>query len=238
MPLDFPSSPVNGQVYDNFVYDVATGSWLGAQQKTGLSTTVASIDSRATSLESRATNSEYAASVTNRTGLVSVIPTSVSASTGTISYNTTTGIITLSSASDFQIRGIFTTTYDSYFLKMSLTAGTPNPLFGKFLVGTTPYSGAQYGYTCFYVQGAGTGVNNNNNGTANHFEMAYAHNLTMEINGPMQSDRNTDCCYDTSYNHTRFMGQMGYENTGTFDGINFYNNTYTGTVQVYGFRKS
>ena len=27
MALDFPSSPVNGQVYDNFIYDAAKGTW-------------------------------------------------------------------------------------------------------------------------------------------------------------------------------------------------------------------
>jgi microcystin-dependent protein len=29
MPLDFPSSPVDGQVYDNYYYDAAMGTWRG-----------------------------------------------------------------------------------------------------------------------------------------------------------------------------------------------------------------
>lgn len=29
MPLDFPSNPVDGQVYDNYYYDAAMGTWRG-----------------------------------------------------------------------------------------------------------------------------------------------------------------------------------------------------------------
>lgn len=33
MPLDFPSSPVNGQTYDNYFWDASTGVWRNSDYK-------------------------------------------------------------------------------------------------------------------------------------------------------------------------------------------------------------
>lgn len=240
--LDFPSSPVNGQIYGAYVYSATTASWLGPGNQSALATTTASVDVKETSLESRYTAIETTNATTNRAGLVTVVPTGVSAASGTISYNSTTGLITLVNATDFQIRGIFTSTYLNYRVRFTMqnTAGinfVTNEWFGRFLNGTGPNTSAVYGYASFYVQGASTGVGRYTTGeTATRFELSYGKDIVLDINGPYLSDRTTECKYDSAYGHTRFIGEMTFGANTSIDGINLYNNTYTGTVQVFGYR--
>lgn len=58
MPLDFPSSPVNGQTYDNFYWDASTGVWRNNGSKNALS-------SRLTSLETAAPRTVASAAARN-----------------------------------------------------------------------------------------------------------------------------------------------------------------------------
>ena len=46
MPLDFPTSPVNGQVYEGFIYDSVVGSWESTSTTTPLGTRLSAIESR------------------------------------------------------------------------------------------------------------------------------------------------------------------------------------------------
>ena len=44
MPYDFPASPVNGQVYDNFVYVLAKQSWVSADSPEALEARVSNAE--------------------------------------------------------------------------------------------------------------------------------------------------------------------------------------------------
>jgi microcystin-dependent protein len=46
MPLDFPTNPVNGQVYQGFVYDSVVGSWESTSTLTSLGARLSAIESR------------------------------------------------------------------------------------------------------------------------------------------------------------------------------------------------
>jgi len=44
MPLDFPSSPTNGQVYGNYYYDSSIGAWRNVGSKDGLSQRLTAVE--------------------------------------------------------------------------------------------------------------------------------------------------------------------------------------------------
>lgn len=46
MPLDFPTNPVNGQVYEGFTYDSTIGSWESSSAATLLGSRLSTIESR------------------------------------------------------------------------------------------------------------------------------------------------------------------------------------------------
>lgn len=124
MALDFPASPTNGQVYDQYVYDSSITAWRskgGAVAATYTSDTAPSgavkgdmwyrtsdgttfvyvVDSDTSQwVEIR---SEIA---TSKVGLVPIIPTSTSVSSGTASVDAA-GVVTFSGCTSIALDGIF-----------------------------------------------------------------------------------------------------------------------------------
>lgn len=45
MPLDFPTNPANGQIYENYVYDAANGAWRASSPQSRLVESVRSLES-------------------------------------------------------------------------------------------------------------------------------------------------------------------------------------------------
>jgi hypothetical protein len=168
-------------------------------------------------------------------GLVPIIPTSISVGSGTASLNTSTGRITCTSASNILLNGVFTSTYRNYLVIINNNQSGPNNHQVRFSVGGSIDSSTNYTATFFYVQAGGTGAGGY--GTAQSIATtAYGQYVEYWVHDPAISDRVTDIKFDTTYTHTRFMGQAGYNASKAFDGIWLANNAISGEVMVYGIR--
>lgn len=170
-------------------------------------------------------------------GLVRIIPTSVSVSSGSASVSAT-GLISLSSATDVRIQGVFSSAFRHYRIVADLgTAGAPaNPHQVRFIQPSgTPDSSAGYTYTNLYQQGGvtGAGAAAGSNQTVGSY--GYAQMFTLEVFSPFLNSY-TMSQFNGIYAHTFFLGQCGFNGVTSFSGINFLNNTLTGTIQVYGYR--
>lgn len=169
-------------------------------------------------------------------GLVRIIPTSVSVSSGSASVSAT-GLISLSSATDVRIQGVFSSAFRHYRIVADLgTTGAPaNPHQVRFIQPSgTPDSSAGYTYTNFYQQGGvtGAGAAAGSNQTVGSY--GYAQMFTLEVFSPFLNSY-TMSQFNGIYAHTFFLGQCGFNGGTSFSGINFLNNTLTGTIQVYGY---
>ena len=105
--LDFPSSPTNGQTYENFIYDSSITAWRNQGSPSGLAGQVVALD--------------------NKMGLVQVVPTSIGLSTGTATISSN-GTVTVTNGNNITFNGIFTSTYRNYIIVFNLesVAGTPS----------------------------------------------------------------------------------------------------------------
>lgn len=94
-----------------------------------------------------------------------VIPTGVTVSTGSGSYNSTTGLVTFTNARDIDMTGIFTAAYKNYSLLINMTASGTSDIFSWFTTSGTNITTFWYGGS-FYVNltGATGTANLRNNG--------------------------------------------------------------------------
>lgn len=83
MPLDFPNSPSNGQIYEDYYYDAATTSWRALGSNNGLADRISLVEKYAINAQ---TGTTYAVVPTDANKLVTM--TNASASTLTINAST------------------------------------------------------------------------------------------------------------------------------------------------------
>lgn len=263
MALDFPSSPTNGQVYDNYYYDSILGAWRSAGTKNGLSTrlttleniTVPAVASRVTTLESttipaiatRTTALETADNTTNKSGLVPIIPTSVSVNSGTGSVSAT-GLITWNAANTLTVNNVFSSAYTNYKLVMT-TEGDSNPsdIWFQFKnSGGTLATG--YNFMRFNNTGGATsasaatsqnswnlGRTNGGGGTAIEVTIFYAGASLTGSNGYRKYiSLNTDAFF------SEYLSGVNGTAPATYTGcVIFFSSPVTagnGRLRIYGFR--
>ena len=178
--------------------------------------------------------------VTTGTGLVPVVPSSVTVGSGSASVGTN-GLVTFTSASSVLLNGVFSATYKNYVIYWSAPTGntngpSANVVYVRFATGGTVNSSSSYTYTGAYSQttsfattGRGTGTN------TNVAVLDYAQDSCITLYAPFET-RGTSAIFQNGYAATYIFGQLGFNASTSFDGIQFFNNTYTGTVQVYGLR--
>lgn len=135
MPLDFPTSPTNGQAYNGYVYSTAVGAWQAkpsAQSpfytgdtppgnpvvgdswfNTNDGTMYVYFNDGNTSqwVEHR---SEIARS---QVGLVPILPTSISVGSGTANVNPS-GIVNFSAVTSISLNNVFSSTYANYQIQI------------------------------------------------------------------------------------------------------------------------
>lgn len=256
MPLDFPASPTNGQAYESYVYDSATSAWRskgGAVAATYVSDTAPSGAVKGDMWYRSSDGTTYVYVVDadtsqwveirseiafSKVGLVPIVPTSVTLSSGTASV-AANGAVTISSSGDAVINGIFSSAYRNYRIIFN-GALTGNGAWGsifamRFSSGGTTNSSSNYTYTAWYSQ---SGTNGNQNGTGtltNWMWSVYAKDLILEVYSPADASTGTQMGVQGFYNNTAMFGQAGYNGNTAFDGIQFANNFYSGTVKVYGY---
>lgn len=223
MPLDFPTSPVNGQTYDNYYWDASTSAWRNNGSKNALS-------QRLTSLEALPQSS-----------LVPITPTSISVSSGTAS-SSGSGLVTFSSATNLTLNGVFTSAFSHYKILIDFT----NSVIGEVNYSRMSLSGTPSTANSYKIRG--TQQTSNTSPTNWGFD-ATAFTFGR---GAGDSAISLDVFNPQSVKRTRINGQMfGYVSNETawtfsgtldtnvqYDGFNLYPNTgnITGTIQVYGYR--
>jgi hypothetical protein len=195
-----------------------------------------------TVLTNRVATLETVTDTTNKAGLVPVIPTSVAVGSGSASV-AANGLVTFTGASSILLNGVFSATHKNYVIYFSAPNGNTNTapanvVYVRFATGGVANTTSSYTYTGAYTQGGGASLASTGRGTASGTNVAvldYLQDSALTLYGPFET-RGTSATFINAYAHTNIWGQLGFNASTSFDGIQFFNNTYTGTARVYGLR--
>lgn len=275
MPLDFPPSPTDGQVYDNWVYSTSKGAWqakplesdvavpspippstpnngdlwfnsddgnLYVYYNDGDTSQWVQVKSDATLSSTLGTRVTALEAVP--TGLVQLVPTSVSVASGTGSYNTNTGVITFSGATDVRINGVFSAAYTNYKILINSTGASTNmTLSMRMRAAGTDYTTANqvFGVSYWGYPGAlaNTGSTTSTSMQVGWIEgAATSKNFTsIELANPFTTTYTSFISNSTSYVAANCMGNV--PTTTSYDGVTITSAstpTFSGTIEVYGYR--
>lgn len=179
----------------------------------------------------------------NRPGLVAVVPTSVAGTGVTLG---TAGVVTLAAATTASINGCFTTTYDSYLVRISSTSAAGVDFTVRLRASGTDASGASTYAVTGPSQTGGTQTLNAiaaaqwpvTVGGANQI-----HKTELTIEEPAISSQITTLKtrgFDlASPGGTSYVSSlMGYHNVlAAFDGFSLVvsTGTLTGSIRIYGY---
>ena len=163
MPIQFPSTPTNGQVYSGYYYDATLSAWKASPISAGpiaISDTAPagaihgdmwykSNDGTTYIYYNDGNTSQWvevrSQFATSQVGLAPVIPTSVAVSSGTASVSVD-GTITYSGVGTLDIFGVFSSTYRNYRLiaQASTTANPSEWQSMQFITNSTVNSALTY----------------------------------------------------------------------------------------------
>lgn len=259
MALDFPSSPVVGQTYNNY-------TWTGVAWEAGYTPVVpnlqlatyanaaardAAITAPTVGMQAYLTDikqvTTYNGSIwkSDMAGLVPMVPATVRVSGGTATANSL-GTVSFTGTS-LGIDGAFTTAYSNYrvVLNWGKTTVSDN-VFMRFTTnGTNMGSAAQYG-ALTYKSAATTSASNNVNfyhigSVAPSLTTQLYGFMTLDISTPMTANLTslvgTGFSADSGAWESRFIGGT-YNSTNLFDGLVIYlagGGSFSGSVTVYGY---
>lgn len=223
MPLDFPSSPTNGQSYAGYVYDSSLPGWRNA-------------------------NSDFGVQSLNTMGLKNVVPTSVVVGSGSASTNSN-GTVTFSGVSSLSLNGVFSSTYTSYKININIVSSTGTSGSLAFRVRSSGTDRTTADYITSGTQAVAAGAISSYTATTTFFDMAYLYssptaysNYTLEIVDVFPAIRTKMKAFSNG------LSSSGVASTWTtgglhnldqaHDGFTILNSggaTFNGTLQVYGF---
>lgn len=227
MALDFPSSPTNGQTYDNYYYDSATGAWRAQTSASALTTRVTAL--------------EVADAGLNKSGLVPIVPTSivVTAGTGSIAAD---GTVSFNACTGLRLVGVFSSRYKNYYMVCEAeTTGTACDIYGNL------YTSAGVALGSGYVGGR---IAANNTGAAGaNWQAASGVIIMSRSNGangfafeanffnPFEAKQKK---FTSNFAEISTIGMQAYINPSTtsYTTLSFYANgttMNTGTVKIYGY---
>jgi hypothetical protein len=172
-----------------------------------------------------------------------VIPSAVTVSTGSGSFNSTTGVVTFTNANDINLNGIFTTAYSYYQISYQIQASTGGglALLSYFTNNGTNIASGYFGASFFYIFSGGTGnIQSRNNGTS-----SFCGNTGQEglAHGNIQVSWTSSTGFKSfnfaSYSLSTAEGLIGgYNTAGTANGFKISTGsarTLTGTMRVMGY---
>lgn len=175
-------------------------------------------------------------------GLVPIIPTGVTASSGSASYNSTTGLVTFTAATGINLAGIFTSAYKNYRLILNHANSGGSDIGGWFTNAGTSITTGWYG-AGFYTQYTGATGSANIRSNGNGGWVSYASSLdqaSVAILDAVVDSSNKPIYQMNTYiraNGARYIG--GYNTDGVSDGFRVSPLTgavtMTGTMKVYGY---
>jgi len=194
-----------------------------------------------------ATKSVTMDQISGGSGLVPMVPTSVSvgSGTGTVGAN---GLVTFSGVSSINLNGIFTSGYKNYRLVINIDSSSGQTSVGQQLtVGGTAASAGNYYWAGWWTTVTGTGPAALAAQTQAYWYMIEATNSVTWFNhvqdvfNPSLAKETTMTGSGGTYSSAwRAIGYNCFHQVATaYDGMKFTSstsNTFTGTIQVYGYR--
>lgn len=231
-----PSNPKAGDIWYNsddgctyvYYYDGDSYQWVASRNDATFSST---LGPRLTTLE------QYPS------GLVPIVPTSVTVGSGSATVNAT-GMITYTGASSLNLNGLFTSAYPNYRIVFQHILSTDTGLNLRLRVGGVDNTSAVYNNHHVYWGPGGNGVNI----IANHtvFGSIFGHGKqrgAYEINAPQVALRTGITFFGVAENAAgsteQHTSSAMHKADTQFDGVTIYptGGTFAGTVQVYGYRQ-
>jgi hypothetical protein len=176
------------------------------------------------------------------TGTRPIIPTGVTVSTGSGSFNSITGEVTFTNARDINVAGIFTSAYKFYELVYNTDGTTAaDVLLAWFTNAGTNISSGWYGSSFFNAFGGGTGNvysrNNGNGGVIGQYSAANTIHRILTYYDSTVSDKLFQYQAYNIGNAEHLIG--GYSTAGTADGFRINPNTagrnISGTIRINGW---
>jgi hypothetical protein len=255
MALDFPSSPTNGQVFGDYTYDSTAGGWRSSK----LEATGVPAGGTANQLLSKVNSTDYntqwitavpiangGTGGTSGAGLVPVVPTSVSSTGGTVSYNSATGKITATGSNTaIVVDGVFSSTYTNYRVVISDTVGTDYMSFRSVNAGTvlttSSYSWQNLGAQAGVVYSA-SGFNSAADTRMQMSAMAGANSSrAFDVFAPFISSQNTSIIGHGRWSTASptmwtFTGAVNTASTTTGFQLFVVTGTFAATISVYGYK--
>lgn len=187
-------------------------------------------------------------SVNNAVGLVPIVPTSVTLSSGTASTGTT-GLVTFTNTSAVTLNGVFTSQYQKYLISYDALDSGADALLARLSTGGTANSSATYDEQ--FLSSVDTTVSASRNYNVARFSLnttgasrkttgqftltSPAEAVWTSFNANLMG-RNNNTSSSTIYN---VVIQGTFSATTQFDGFQIFPNgasTLTGYAQVYGYR--
>ena len=265
MPLDFPTSPTDGQAYNGYVYSTSVGAW---QAKPSAQSPFYTRDTPPSNpvvgdswfntndgtmyIYTYDGNSyqwvEHRSQIAkSQVGIVPIVPTSIAVGSGTGSVDVS-GNIVFTGISSISLNGIFTSAYQNYKIVFEVTTVTTDSteVRMRYRAAGTDNSAASYGQTWMISRANGTTATNNGWGnpqggitrwwsTTNSFTSFIADVLSPQIAKATKFIFAASGWDVTSQFSNN--GMLIHESTSQFDGITIYSTAgaMTGTMKVYGY---
>jgi hypothetical protein len=231
-----PLNPVDGDIWYNtydgstYVYyvDINSEQWVQVKSDATLSST---LGTRVESLEAKPS------------GLVPIVPTSISVASGSGSV-AADGTVTFSGSTDVRLEGVFSSTYKNYRIEINSTGATTNiGLLMRMRVSGSDYTGGLHAQGIIYWGYPGT-IAVTGSTVNTEFQAGWVNGSADSKNYATVNLSNPNAAAYTSFNSlgTSYVSNVssGYlPNTTQYTGITILSGstaTFGGTVKVYGLR--
>lgn len=225
MAIDFPSNPTNGQVYANYIYDSSITAWRNVNTDTGIGTL-------------------------NAMGLKNVVPTSISASSGSATVNAN-GTVTMNAITSVSLNGVFSSAYNRYQVVFSGTnsSGGANFYFRYRAAGADANAGNTYYCASYRFRSDSSTIINaasDNNAivlsggsslSTNLAGLVTIHDVAVSGTKTLQYGQHT--VLETNTLNYLMVSSSQTQGAAAYDGISFFPSagTFTGTITVYAYNQ-
>jgi len=175
-------------------------------------------------------------------GLVPIVPTSVTVGSGSSSIGSTGKVTLTTVGTSFSLNGVFSSSYENYKVVMQGVTALGSALTLRFRAAGTDRSGANYDWVALVADATGprqarntgqTSITTSLNVATNHTsEMVF---YTPNVSGILTRVKGESLSWSTGNVNT--IAYTGLFNTAQVDdGFTFLTAAnFTGTIQVYGF---
>jgi hypothetical protein len=200
-----------------------------------------SVQTQLTSLQSQLTTVQSQLAGTG--GLVMVTPTTIANSGGTATL--TAGAVAFSGVTSVSLNGVFTSTYQNYFIVANVQNSAAQDVLFRLRVAGTDNSTNNYRTAYAYTSSATAWtVGQANPGTFGY--ALYAGNFptlsNMNLGNPQSASETSGVFQASSSSGAPTVGlsfnSFRKDDSNQYDGITFYlaSGNMTGTIRVYGYR--